>query len=359
MADKSLNVTDGYSYDELRPLVSASLAVGLSVLLRGHPGVGKSALAHEMAGLLGLPLQDIRLAQREPAELCGVYFPDRDKQLLQLLPPDWVRAVCAQPGFVFLDEINAAVTRLHQAAAYQIVLERRVGPFAFHPKTVVMAAGNLEEDQALVAPLSSALNNRFVHFRMRVDADAWLHWGEIDGIHPAILAYVASQGSNGARVLYEPNGDDAFPTPRSWAMASRLLHGAADEKVGKRLVAACVGAAAAEKLYAYLRIWRKVNPEAIVVKGKALALPDHGFEPSFVYAAMYAVADWVTVQPVVPDAWLPNLLKFLQTPGLDAELQWLCLRRLKSSGVVERLKAMPSFRLLATDLVRVRAAVYP
>ena len=121
----------------------------------------------------GLPLIDIRLAQRDPAELAGVYFPDHDRRCLSLYAPDWVRQVCEKPGLVFLDEINAAVTRLHQAAAYQIVLEHRVGPFKFHPDTLVLAAGNLEEDNAIVAQLSSALCNRFVHYTLRVDTDCW------------------------------------------------------------------------------------------------------------------------------------------------------------------------------------------
>jgi hypothetical protein len=60
------------------------------------------------ADRLGLPLIDIRLAQREPADLGGVYFPDRDRQVLSLYPPDWVRQACEEPCLVFLDEINAA-----------------------------------------------------------------------------------------------------------------------------------------------------------------------------------------------------------------------------------------------------------
>ena len=133
--------TDGYSYPEVKSLVEITLEAGISALVLGHPGVGKSAMAAELAHEYDMPLIDIRLAQRDPAELAGVYFPDHSQNCLSLYAPDWVMRAVAEPVLVFLDEINAAVTRLHQAAAYQIVLERRVGPFEFHPGTKVLAAG--------------------------------------------------------------------------------------------------------------------------------------------------------------------------------------------------------------------------
>ena len=347
---------DGYGYDELKPLASAALRAGLSVLLRGHPGVGKSTLACELAEKMGLPVHDIRLAQREPAELGGIYMPDRDRRTLELLAPDWVRAVCDAPGFVFLDEINAAVTRLHQAAAYQIVLERRVGPFRFHPQTVVMAAGNLDDDEALVTPLSSALNNRFVHLKLRVDAAAWLRWGETAGIHPAVLGYIGSRGSLGAQTLYEmPSSEDAFPTPRSWEMASRLLV-EAGEGEARRLVAACIGMQAAEKFHAYLRIHRRFDPRAVVERGKKVEF--NATEPSFIYAAVYAVADHLGQVASVPDKHLPNIAKFLASPGLDPELRFLFLRRIRAAGdLLTRLKTQPEYRALAEDLVDLHLAV--
>ncbi|MBU1410793.1 AAA family ATPase, partial [Myxococcota bacterium] len=68
---------EGTPYELLLPLVGAILTTGTSVLLRGHPGVGKSSLAAELARHMNLPLVDIRLAQRDPADIGGVYFPDR------------------------------------------------------------------------------------------------------------------------------------------------------------------------------------------------------------------------------------------------------------------------------------------
>ncbi len=107
----------GYTYDQLRPLLRATLESGVSVLLLGPPGIGKSTLATDLAGLMHKTLIDIRLAQKDPAELGGVYFPNRETQTLELFPPAWVRRACEEPCLVFLDEFNAAITKLHQAAA--------------------------------------------------------------------------------------------------------------------------------------------------------------------------------------------------------------------------------------------------
>ncbi len=340
---------DGYSYDEVKPLARLALQTGLSVLLRGHPGVGKSTLARELADELHLPLHDIRLAQREPAELCGVHFPDRERRSLELLPPDWVRAVCDAPGFVFLDEINAAVTRLHQAAAYQIVLERRVGPFRFHKDTVVLAAGNLDDDNAIVSPLSSALNNRFVHLRLRVDADAWLRWGEGSGVNSTVLGYISSRGKFGTETLYEPNNDDAFPTPRSWEMASRLLSHAGETDV-RRLVAACIGIPAAEKFHAWQKIQQRIDPRLIVERGKAVDFAR--FEPSAAYAIIWVVSDYLVQRQSLPDKFLPNIARFLANEHLDPELRFIFLRRLTHAGdLLTRLKASPEYQAVAADLV--------
>lgn len=183
-SDKNTIMKEGYSYAELLLLVGAILSTGTSVLLRGHPGVGKSSMAAELAQKMRLPLIDIRLAQRDPADIGGVYFPDHQTRQLELFPPGWVKRACDEPVFIFLDEINAAVTRLHQSVASQIVLEHRIGEFAFHPQTVVLAAGNLEVDNAIVTSLSSALCNRFAHFILRVDVDGWIDWGLRAGIYP-------------------------------------------------------------------------------------------------------------------------------------------------------------------------------
>jgi hypothetical protein len=350
-------IPEGYTWPELFRLVRTVLEANLSVLVRGHPGVGKSALAAELSRALGLELIDIRLAQRDPTDLAGVWFPDRDTRTLLAYPPSWARQAAERPCLVFLDEINAAVTRLHQAAAYQIVLEKRLGELRFHPETRVMAAGNLEEDHAIVTSLSSALNNRFSHFILRADVKTWLEWAAEAGLDPAVIAYLASAGEE---ALYDPSTQDvAFPTPRSWAMASALLQ-TCDPRDARRLVASCVGVAHAERFFAWRKVYDRVSPEKILRKGE---IPDFrsggSADPSFVYAATFAVAGWLRSGGELTDAQLPNVVAFLRAPGLDPEYAFLFLRQVhRVAALFERLKAVPAFRQLAGELVGLQAELY-
>ena len=350
---------DGYGYAALRPLVLSTLKAGISTLVQGHPGVGKSTLAADLAVELDLPMHDIRLAQRDPAELAGVYFPDRERGTLRLFPPSWVQQVCDAPGFVFLDEINAAVTRLHQAAAYQLVLERRLGPFVFHPGTVVMAAGNLEEDNAIVVPLSSALNNRFAHYVMSVHLADWLQWAQSAGIAAEIIAYFRANERFGARLLYDNDGEQAFPSPRSWAMASRLFQ-TADAPHRRRVLAGCVGIRATEQFLSFLDLYERVDPKRIVTRGQAVDFEGkRRADPSFVHATVAAVAHWVVQQGSFDAAWAPHVVRFLRSPGLDPEYAFVFLRSLHRQGrVTDHLRADPGYRLLAADLVQLHVGLY-
>ncbi len=340
-------VAGGYTWAELRRLVGTTLRAGISVLLRGHPGVGKSTLAAALAEEMGLPLVDIRLSQRDPVDLCGVWFPDRERRVLESYPPAWAQEAAARPCFLFLDEINAAVTKLHQAAAYQIVLEKRVGDVRFHPGTVVMAAGNLEEDNAIVTQLSSALCNRFAHFTLKVDVPTWLQWAEHAGVHATVRAYVAEKG---VEALYEHGADAmAFPSPRSWEMASRVLT-VAEPSDAKRLVAACIGAPHAEQLFAWIKLAKMVDPVRVLEQG---LIPDfRGLEASVVHATVTAIAEHLRGLRRPSDVVATNAARVLAAEGLDREHAFMAIRAFAGNkALMQALRALPSFRTLAADLV--------
>ncbi|MGI6354309.1 MAG: ATP-binding protein [Lentisphaeria bacterium] len=353
-SSSTTSVSEAYTYEQLFPLVKATLEAGISVLILGPPGIGKSSLAAALAKHMDKPLIDIRLAQKDPAELGGVYFPNRDTMTLELLPPAWVKKACAEPCLVFLDEINAAITRLHQAAAYQIVLEKRIGEYAFHPNTIVLAAGNREDDQSIVTPLSAALCNRFAHFEMRPETDSWLRWAADHDIHEHIMAFIRTYGEE---VLFDASPGNAFPTPRSWEMASRFMSRVQPEDY-RRILAACVGMPMADRFCKYLELYRRINAEKIIAGQEKVDFIQNS-EPSFLYAAIFAVAGYLS-HTKVPDKHLANIVQFLCSPGLGAEYQILLLRQLRSRApaLLDRLKTVAAFRELATQIINLRASLY-
>ncbi len=351
----------GHSWEQCRQLALPMLRAGVSVLVRGNPGVGKSALAASIAADLGLQMIDIRLAQRDPADISGVYFPNQGQSAgpskLCLVAPDWVLDATENARFIFLDEINAAVTRLHQAAAYQIVLERRVGPHKFHPGTVVMAAGNLPDDKAIVSELSSALANRFAHLTMRIDHQSWMTWAEKEGLDDRVLGFIASKGNE---ALYKNLGDAAFPSPRTWAMAAKIIPGVPEDLI-MDAVGACVGTAAAEDFRAWLDLYGRVDPERIINEGEMIDFnAGENQEPSFQYAAVFAVGSWVTGPGGPLDKTRArNLAKFIFSNGLDAEYQYLLLRRIwRDTALVSLLKAETGFRKSASKLAALRMEMF-
>lgn len=102
------------------------------VMLHGSPGVGKSQVVKQVADKLGIEMIDLRLSQLDPVDLRGVPSVDREKvgnkevgktnwNVPSFLPTNG-------SGILFLDEINSA-TQATQAAAYQLVLDRKLGDY--------------------------------------------------------------------------------------------------------------------------------------------------------------------------------------------------------------------------------------
>ncbi len=191
------------------------------MMIWGSPGVGKSAVVREVARKLGIGLVDIRLAQREPVDMRGLPVPDVDGNSVRwLVASEWPREPDSR-GIIFFDELTAA-DRTLQAAAYEMILDRRLGDLYRVPDGwYIAAAGNQSSDRAVTAPMSSALANRFCHVKMSADARVWGQWGRAKGLHPAVLGFIAWRPD----LLFDlpPDCQQGWPSPRSWERVSYIL----------------------------------------------------------------------------------------------------------------------------------------
>ena len=114
----------------------------------------------------------------------------------------------------------------------------------------------------------------------------------------------------------------------------------------------------ADKFHKYMILYRRVDAAGII-GGRMKADFVKNSEPSFVYAAIFAVAGYLA-RGTVPDAHLENIVSFITSPGVEPEYQILFLRQLRhrAQKLFDRLKVLSSFRKLAGDLVSLRSSLY-
>ena len=245
------------------------------VFLWGPPGIGKSevvaSIAEEQKGLM----IDLRLAQMEPTDLRGIPYYNKDSGLMDWAPPidlpDEELASQYPVVVLFLDEMNSAAPSI-QAAAYQLILNRRIGKYKLPNNVVVIAAGNRESVKGVTYRMPAPLANRFLHLEMRVDHQAWEMWATLNRIHKDVVGYIGFAKQD----LYDfdpRSSSRSFATPRSWTFVSEILE---DEDVGEAdltdLVTGAVGEGVAVKFMAHRKIAGQLPKPEDVLAGKVKEL---------------------------------------------------------------------------------------
>ena len=240
------------------------------VFLWGPPGIGKSELVSGITEELGGHMIDLRLGQMDPTDIRGIPFYNKDNNLMDWAPPiDLPNEEMASkyPTIVlFFDEMNSAAPNV-QAAAYQLVLNRRIGKYHLPDNVVIVAAGNREGDKGVTYKMPAPLANRFIHLEMRVDYDAWMHWAVKNNIHKDVVGYVSFAKQD--LFDFDPKSSSrSFATPRSWTFVSELLDENLPNNIETELVAGTVGDGTAVKFMAHRKIAGQMPNPTDILDGK-------------------------------------------------------------------------------------------
>ncbi|MDE2089953.1 MAG: AAA family ATPase, partial [Gammaproteobacteria bacterium] len=255
-----------------REYLSARDGVHTPVMLWGPPGVGKSQIVAQVAARHGVPVIDVRLSQMEPSDLRGIPFRSGDlvEWAVPALLPDAARH--GPTGVLFLDEITSAAPSV-SAAAYQLILDRRLGAYQVPPGWAIFAAGNRQGDRGVTYSMPAPLANRFSHFDLDVNLDDWVAWAYVHGIDQRLIAFLRFR----PELLFDfdpARNPVAFPTPRSWEFTHRALRKFGDdpELLGGALEA-CVGPAAGVELMAFIGNLDRMPDVDAITRGEAVPVP--------------------------------------------------------------------------------------
>jgi len=240
------------------------------LFLWGPPGIGKSELVEGIAKELGGLMIDLRLGQMEPTDIRGIPFYNKEKNVMEYAPPidlpDAETAAQYPIVVLFLDEMNSAPASV-QSAAYQLILNRRVGKYVLPDNVVMVAAGNRESDKGVTYRMPTPLANRFIHQEMKVDFASWQEWAVMNKIHKDVVGYLSFAKQD----LYDfdsKSSSRAFATPRSWSFVSQLLSDGVDDETLTNLVAGTVGEGLAVKFMSHRKVASRMPNPQDILKGK-------------------------------------------------------------------------------------------
>ena len=317
----------------LKKCLRIAIQAKVFAMIDGSPGIGKSACVWEIAEQYNLKLIDVRLAQCDPTDLNGFphIFVEKNRagyvpmETFPLegdeLPINPATGKRYQGWLIFFDELNSA-PRGVQAASYKIVLDRMIGQQSLHSNVVLMGAGNLDTDNAIVEELSSALQSRMLHLTLASNAPIWLDVASKDNIDPKITSYVRAYPKH--LNTFNPDAQGAEKTyacERTWYMANKLLNtdlDLDDNEVAVPLLAGTLGEGVARTFRAHTKIFKELPEYRQIVKSPLTTIV-----PTEI-SHLWALAGSISHQAVSDD--MDSVMDY--TARLPKEYQVVCLREM-------------------------------
>lgn len=310
------------SYESTLQAIGLCIATRIPFLLWGEPGAGKTAVI-ESATEGGWHVETLICSHYEPSDFAGLPIVTGDH--VTLAPPGWARRVAAHdgPSIVFFDEWTTASPAV-QAAALRPLTHGEVGALRLPEAVSFGAAANPADIAASGWELAAPTANRFVHLQWSLPLDVYAEslvtgaWpslevptlgraydAELAAARSLVAGFLRARGSLLSSVPSDAaSRGRAFPTPRTWDYAARLV--AACQVVGARtdvvrlLVHGVIGDSTGHEFLAWVKALDLPDPE------KALADPTSvdftGMRPDRVHVTLQSVLAAVA-SSTTPERW--------------------------------------------------------
>ncbi len=307
-------------YTALLEALGVCIAARVPFLVWGAPGEGKTAVI-ESAAAHGWHVETLIVSHHEPSDFAGLPVVGPGGSV-SLAPPAWARRLADHdgPSIAFFDEWTTAAPAV-QAAALRPLTHYEVGALRL-PATVSFGAAANPTDVATAGwELAAPTANRFCHLDWAMPVDVYAEslvsgaWPSIT-LHPrpatldAEVARARALVAGFVRVRQRLSAvpDDAasrgraFPTPRTWDYAARLLAmaratGVGDEAV-RLVVAGSVGAASAHEFLVWVDAQELPDPEDVLANPSAAIF--RGMRADRVFVALQSVLAAVLAETTPP-----------------------------------------------------------
>ncbi len=267
--------------------------------LWGATGIGKSDAIREFAAKLEretgkeVRVIDVRLSTQSPMDIKGLLLPSADRTASEYMP---LKTYLFEDRddliyVLFYDELTSAPAAI-QAAAYEIIRDRKIDQNYFPDNVIIIGAGNRVCDKGLTYRMLRPLANRFEHYQITTSFKEWEVWAKENGVHPLVLDYLRNHPDKLTKD--DVHVDDlAFRSPRAWGNVSfnmNLLY----EPDGtysatlRRKIAGTIGVSEEREFYSWILHERKMPSLSEIVEGTCNSYPKDADVTNAVIRALIA-----------------------------------------------------------------------
>jgi len=313
----------------------------IPVFIWGDPGIGKSSIVKQIAKEKSMNFIDLRLSLLDPTDLRGIpFFNSEDKSAIWAKPEFLPNSDTKEYGILFLDEINSAPPTI-QAAAYQLILDRKIGEYHLPLNYAIIAAGNIETNRGVTYRMPTPLANRFVHLTLEVDFYSWKQWAYKNNIDNKIISYLNYKPSN--LFLFDSSlSQKAFATPRSWEYVNNILKSNLNNKLYIDVISGAIGEESCEEFLNFCAVMGELPNIDDIFLNKDIIIPTnnsvlYALCSGIVYALINEYSDnrldmVLNFSLKLPSEFSVLLIKDLQQQNIEVEYSQIWTTWVEQNG---------------------------
>jgi len=278
--------------NQIPQVLKVATELGISCLFTGESGIGKTEAVTKFGMEQFGAVKDARLSQLDPVDFSGVPRVN-DQGRTEFAQPSFLPHVDrdGETGLFVLDEFGDG-SPATIVSAQQLILEKRIGSYSLPKDWHIVAMMNKREHGGVNRGLSYAIQDRFMHYMVVMDAPELITHFIKKGIDPMVTSFLKSH-SNLIHNRPEKGGSWAWPSPRSWEKLAQVRGTTPNDSIKFQLYASLVGEGTAAEFMSHEQVADQVpDPEQCIKEPKKAKVPEN---PSAMYAIAVALSHWMTV----------------------------------------------------------------
>ena len=285
---------------KLARTIEKAVKHGLTLLIKGAPGIGKTDIIKAACERLGAHIIIMHPVVSDPTDFKGLPFVCKSidgEDVAEFLPFGELRKliVADELTVVFFDDVGQAPMSV-QAALMQLLLERRVNGHQVSDKVVFIAATNDRAHKAGVTGMLEPVKSRFTTIlELEPDLDDWCVWAIEAGLPTEVVQFLRFR----PKFLFdfEPTKDLVnSPCPRTVHNAAKWLMAEVDGDAEYEVYKGAAGEAFAAEFIGFLKVFRDLpNPDMVILNPETADIPE---APDVMYALCGVLAEKASKQNI-------------------------------------------------------------